>query len=294
MKTAEKTQTKGWFREKIFLGLSFPQYLKVTATPFNIIASLIILAGVIIGVIRFSQGLASTTNLSDEYPWGLWIGFDLLCGVALAAGGFMIASAVHIFGLKEFRPVLRPAILTGFLGYFFVVIALIFDLGQPWRLPYPMVLSYGVASIMFLVGWHVVLYLTVQFLEFSPAIFEWLNLTKFRKSIKKIMVGICIAGVILSILHQSALGGLFLLAPLKVHPLWYSSFIPIFFFVSAMVGGLCMVIIEGMLSHRAFGHQIKGNHKNFDNITIGLGKASSIILVAPEISYIPLTLRTCC
>jgi len=280
MKTEEKISNTGWVREKFFLGLSFPEYIKVAASPFNIIAAIIILAGIIIGVIRFSEGLASVTNLSDEQPWGLWIGFDLLCGVALAAGGFMIASAVHIFGLKEYRPVLRPAILTGFLGYFFVVVALIFDLGQPWRLPYPMVVSFGVASIMFLVAWHVVLYLTVQFLEFSPAIFEWLKLKIARRWIKRIMVGICIAGVILSILHQSALGGLFVLAPYKVHPLWYSSLIPVFFFVSAMAGGLCMVIIESMLSHRSFKHQLVNEHTNMDKITINLGKACSIILIA--------------
>ncbi|MBT3209926.1 MAG: polysulfide reductase NrfD [Bacteroidetes bacterium] len=280
MSTVNKS-SNSWFREKVFLGLSFPKYLKVASTPFNIIASLIMLAGLIVGIIRFTKGLGYTTNLTDEYPWGLWIGFDLLCGVALAAGGFMIASAVHLFGLKEYRPILRPAILTGFLGYFFVVVALLFDLGQPWRLPYPMIASYGVASVMFLVAWHVALYLTVQFLEFSPAIFEWLNMKAARRWILRIMVGVCIAGVILSMLHQSALGALFLLAPLKVHPLWYSSLIPIFFFVSAIAAGLSMVIFESMLSHRFFKHQVEGeNAYDINTITIGLGKACSVVLIA--------------
>ena len=279
MKTDTKSPTTSWAREKLFLGLSFPKYLKVAASPFNIIAAIIILIGLVIGVIRFAKGLGSVTNLSDEAPWGLWIGFDVLCGVALSAGGFMVASAVHLFGLKEYRPVLRPAILTGFLGYFFVAIAVIIDLGLPWRAPY-IFICFGVASVMFLIGWHVFLYLSVQFLEFSPAIFEWLNWKKSRRWIIKIIAGVCIFGVILSMLHQSALGALYLLAPTKVHPLWYSTLIPIFFFISAVAAGLAMVIFESGLAHRFFKHQMTGkNAFDINTITIGLGKACAFVLL---------------
>jgi Ni/Fe-hydrogenase subunit HybB-like protein len=277
--TGEVHDQKSWIRKKIFLGMTIKEYLLSLATPFNFIALVILCVGLPIAVIRFTQGIGPVTNLNHDYPWGLWIGFDVLCGVALAAGGYCLATAVHIFGLKQYYPIVRPAILTGFLGYFFVVIGLCFDLGRPWRLPYPMLVSYGVTSVMFLVGWHVALYLTVQFLEFCPAIFEWLKMNRALKWAKNITIGATVFGVILSTLHQSALGAMFLLAPGKLHPLWYSSFIPVFFFISSMAAGLSMVIFESTLSHRIFGHQIAHEkHANFDHLTLGLGKAAVVVM----------------
>ncbi len=268
-----------WLTDQVFLGLPAREYGRRLVTPFNFIALIIVCVGLPITFIRFTQGLSATTNLSDNNPWGLWIGFDVLCGVALAAGGFVLASAVHLFGLRDYRPLVRPAILTGFLGYFFVVVGLSFDLGRPWRLPYPMFVSYGVTSVMFLVGWHVALYLTVQFLEFCPAVFEWLAWKKLRKWVAYLTIGATVFGVILSTLHQSALGALFLLAPGKVHPLWYSPFIPVFFFISAVVAGLSMVIVESMLSHRVFHSQVADQDPaEIDRLVIGLGKAASVLL----------------
>ncbi|MHC4063336.1 MAG: NrfD/PsrC family molybdoenzyme membrane anchor subunit [Planctomycetota bacterium] len=261
------------------MGLTPSDYLRRLITPFNFVAAIILCVGIPLTWIRFTQGLAATTNLSDNNPWGLWIGFDVLCGVALAAGGFVLAATVHLFGLRDYRPLVRPAILTGFLGYFFVVVGLCYDLGRPWRLPYPMVVSYGVTSVMFLVGWHVALYLTVQFLEFCPAIFEWLNLKKFRKWAAYLTIGATVFGVILSTLHQSALGALFLLAPGKVHPLWYSPFIPVLFFTSAVVAGMSMVIVESMLSHRIFRSQVADHDPaHMDRLVLGLAKAASVVL----------------
>jgi Ni/Fe-hydrogenase subunit HybB-like protein len=270
---------QGWLTDTVFMGLSAREYGRRLVTPFNFIAAIIVCVGLPITVIRFTQGLSATTNLSDNSPWGLWIGFDVLCGVALAAGGFVLASAVHLFGLRDYRSLVRPAILTGFLGYFFVVVGLSYDLGRPWRLPYPMFVSYGVTSVMFLVGWHVALYLTVQFLEFCPAVFEWLHWKKLRKWVAYLTIGATVFGVILSTLHQSALGALFLLAPGKVHPLWYSPFIPVFFFTSAVVAGLSMVIVESMLSHRVFRSQVADHDPaETDRLVIGLGKAASVVL----------------
>ena len=158
-----------WPREKLLMGLSLREYLSTLVTPFNLVAGLIVLVGLPVIAYRFVFGLGASTNLSQVNPWGLWIGLDVLSGVALAAGGYVLACTVHIFGLKQYSPVLRPAILTGLLGYLFVVIGLMVDLGRPWRIPYPVIYSYGVTSVMFLVAWHVFLYLTVQFIEFSPA-----------------------------------------------------------------------------------------------------------------------------
>jgi len=270
---------QAWLADKLFMGRPFREYMRGLITPFNIVAAIILCIGIPVTVVRFTQGLAAVTNLTNDYPWGLWIGFDVLVGVALAAGGFVLGSAVHLFGLRQYYPLVRPAILTGFLGYFFVVVGLCFDLGRPWRLPYPMVVSYGVTSVMFLVGWHVALYLTVQFVEFCPAIFEWLNARTLRKWVGWLTIGATVFGVILSTLHQSALGALFLLAPGKVHPLWYSPFIPVFFLVSAVIAGLSMVIFESMLSHRIFHTQVADHDPGeSDRLVIGLGKAASVVL----------------
>lgn len=268
-----------WAKDKLLMGQTWGGYFRSLLTPFNLIVLLILWIGIPLAVVRFSQGLASTTNLSNTNPWGLWIGFDVLSGVGLAAGGYVMATAVHVFKLKAYQPVVRAAVLTGFLGYFFVVIGLLFDLGRAWRLPYPIFVQWGVTSVMFLVAWHVLLYLTCQFVEFSPAVFEWLGWNRLRKLALGWAVGATVVGVILSTLHQSALGALFLLAPGKLHPLWYSPLIPIFFFVSSIVAGMCMVIVEGALSHRAFGWQIGADHhEQLDKITIGLGRAAALVL----------------
>jgi len=276
---AQEMPASARFKQKMLLGMTPREYLRSLLTPFNFIAAAIIAVGIPLTYLRFTEGLAAATNLTQTDPWGIWIGVDVLCGVALAAGGFTLGSAVHLFGMKEYYPIVRPAVLTGFLGYFFVVIGLCFDLGRPWRLPYPMVVSYGTTSVMFLVGWHVAVYLSCQFVEFSPALCEWIGWNRLRKYVVGLTVGATIFGVILSTLHQSALGALFLLAPGKLHPLWYSSYIPILFLVSAICGGICMVIFESMMTHRVFSSQINhSNHQSFDKITIGLGKAGAMVL----------------
>ena len=145
-------------------------------TPFNLISGLIVVVGLGLIGLRLLKGLGAVTNLSQTTPWGLWIGFDVMSGVALAAGGYTIAATVHLFGLKEYEPLVRPAILTGFLGYVFVVLGLILDLGQPWRMPLIMIFPRGVTSVLFEVGMCVAAYLTVQALEFVPAFWEWLRM----------------------------------------------------------------------------------------------------------------------
>ncbi len=247
-------------------------------TPFNIISGIILAGGAIILGIRFTQGLAATTNLSNTYPWGLWIGFDVMSGVALAAGGFVTSTAVYLFGMKEYKPVVRAALLTGFLGYLLVVLGLLADLGRPWRLPYPFIRSAGPTSPLFEVSLCVALYLTVLFIETTPAAFEWLGLKKFRKFVGGMTIALTIFGLILSTMHQSTLGAMVMVAPTRLHPLWYSAHIPVHFFVSAVAAGLAMVIVEGMVSHRAFHHQIQITEEHFHRITFGLAKGASVAL----------------
>jgi len=212
--------------------------------------------GTVAAVLRFTRGLGASTNLSDQFPWGLWIGFDVLCGVGLAAGGFTITAIVYVFNLKRFTPIIRPTVLTAFLGYVFVAVALLFDLGQPQRIWHALVM-WNPHSVMFEVAWCVMLYTSVLALELSPIVFERLNLERPRRIVHAVSVPLVIVGVILSTLHQSSLGSLFLIVPEKLHPLWYSPLLPVLFFVSAIAAGLAMVIVESYLSQRAFNHHLE-------------------------------------
>jgi len=248
-------------------------------TPFNIIAGIIVVIGVYLTFLRFTGGLGAVTNLSDYNPWGIWIGFDLLVGVALAAGGYVTSAAVYIFGMKRYHSAVRPAILTGFLGYALVVLALHYDVGRPWRLPYPFIMQQGTTSVLFEVAACVALYLTVLFIEFSSAPLEWLGLKRARNIVVKLTMVLTILGVILSTMHQSSLGALFLIAPSKLHPLWYSPFIPVYFFITSIIAGLSMVIFESTLSYRFFKHKMDEVHLQEKNdIALGFGKAASFVL----------------
>ena len=188
--------------------------LSIPRTPGNLITAVILAIGLLITIGRFGFGLGAVTNLDDNNPWGIWIAFDLLCGVALAAGGYVTSSACYLFGMKRYHSAVRPAILTAFLGYAFVVVALLYD------------------------------------------------------------------GVVLSTMHQSSLGALFLIAPSKMHPLWYSPFMPVFFFISSMVAGLSMVIFEGTLSHKALHNKMDETHlREADGVVFGFGRAASFVLI---------------
>ncbi len=253
-------------------------------TPGNIITYSILAVGLVVTVMRFTLGIGAVSNLDDNYPWGIWIGFDLLCGVALAAGGYFTTVACYVLGLKRFHSAVRPAVTTAFLGYFFVVVALHYDLGHPLRLPYAFFYP-GTTSVLFEVGLCVATYVTVLFCEFSVMPIEWLAhrfpvLRFFHKLISKTVILLTIFGVTLSTLHQSSLGSLFLIAPGKLHPLWYSPFMPMFFFVSSMAAGASMVIFEGMLTHKGLQFYMDTNHaKDAKLVTLSFGRAASFILM---------------
>jgi Ni/Fe-hydrogenase subunit HybB-like protein len=212
--------------------------------------------GVATGIMRFTKGLGSVTNLSDTFPWGLWIGFDILCGVGLAAGGFTITGIVYLFHLERFRPIVRPAILTAFLGYLLVVVGLMFDLGRPWNIWHALVM-WNPHSVMFEIAWCVMLYTTVLALEFSGMVFEKLGWKRALRIQHAVVIPLVIIGVILSTLHQSSLGALYLIVPGKLHPLWYTELLPVIFWISAVCAGLAMVIVESRLSARALGRHLE-------------------------------------
>jgi len=230
--------------------------LHTTLNRFRIAPGVLILLalmalGVLVALWRYAFGIGAISNLNNAYPWGLWISFDLLCGVALAAGAFTTATAVYIIGLERFRPILRPAILTGFLGYLMVIVALLVDLGRPERI-WHLIIYWNPHSVMFEVGWCVMLYTTVLALEFSPMVFERFGWKLPLQIIHRITIVLVILGTLLSTLHQSSLGSLFLAMPGKVNPLWFSPFLPLYFFLTAAAVGPAMVIVESYISSRVF------------------------------------------
>jgi Ni/Fe-hydrogenase subunit HybB-like protein len=225
-------------------------------TVWRAIFAAILLSGLYATYVRVVYGLGGSTNLSDKFPWGIWIGFDVMCGVGLAAGGFTLVAMVHIFNIQQYKPVMRPAILTAFLGYSLVVVGLLYDLGRPDRLWHPLVM-WNPHSVMFEVAWCVTLYSTVLFLEFLPVVFERFGFHKPLEWIHRISVPLMILGVLLSTLHQSSLGTLFLIVPEKLYALWYTPILPLLFYISAIGVGLAMTIFESWHSSRAFGRALE-------------------------------------
>jgi len=232
---------------------------------------LLVGAATAVAVARYVRGLGATTALTDATPWGLWIGFDVLSGVALAAGGFVIAATVYIFHLDRYHGLVRPAILTAFLGYVAVALGLLVDLGRPWNI-WRMIFFWQPESPLFEVGWCVMLYLTVLALEFTPVIFEGLHWTRPLRVMRHLTLVLVIAGIGLSTLHQSSLGTLFLLAQDRMHPLWYSPILPLLFFVSAVGLGLMMVVTESTVTSWLYHREGEGP------LLRGLTRVAAIVL----------------
>jgi Ni/Fe-hydrogenase subunit HybB-like protein len=244
-----------------WIGLSFWKSISV----------IIAIIGVYSLYIRFTKGLGASTNLSDLVPWGLWIGFDFI-GVGLAAAGFTIAAAAHIFHNHKYESIARPAILSAYIGYMMVVVLLVIDLGKPENFWHPLVM-WNIHSVMFEITWCVICYSTILTIEFAPVVLEKYKFNKSLKIIKKITPAAVILGVLFSTLHQSSFGSLYLIVPAKVYPLWYSSFLPVHFFISCIAAGLSMIILSAYLCARAFNQGL--------NIRIlsGLGKGVLTVLV---------------
>lgn len=225
-------------------------------TFWRLVLGALLALGAYATVVRFGRGLGAATNLSDAFPWGLWIGFDVLVGVGLAAGGFTVAATVHVFHIEHYKPIARPAVFTAFVGYVLVIVGLLFDLGQPWDIWHPLVM-WNPHSVMFEVAWCVMLYTTVLALEFSPLVLERLGLHAPLRLVRAIYVPLVVIGVLLSMLHQSSLGTLYVIVPDKLYGLWYTPWLPVFFFLTAIAAGLAMTIVESYLSQRAFGRELE-------------------------------------
>lgn len=243
-------------------------------TLFNIISVPIILLGLALIVLRFWKGLGEVSNVTQDIPWGLWKGFNVVTGVAFAGGAYVLTFMVYILNMRKYHSIIRVTVLNGFLAYAFYAGALVLDLGRPWHIFNPIIgNSFGASSVLFLVAWHFLLYMVAQLIEFSPTIAEWLGARRAHKILSGMTLAAVIFGITLSMLHQSGLGALFLMAKEKIHPLWYNEFIPIMFFVSSIFAGLSMVIFEGSISDKVFFDQISKKNKLAQNgIIHGLSK----------------------
>jgi len=249
-------------------------------TPFNVISIPTILTGLVILYFRFVDGIGSVTNLNQHYPLGIWIGFDVVTGVALAGGAYVVTFVVYVMKMEKYHSIVRVTVLNGLLAYVFYAGALTLDLGRPWHIVNPIIgNSFGYNSVLFLVSWHFLVYMLTLAVEFSPVVAEWLQLERMRRFVSSLTLGAVILGITLSILHQSGLGALFLMAKPKIHPLWYSEFIPVLFFVSSIYAGLSMVIFEGTISHKVFRDLLGGgNQRRYEEIVLGLAKGAAITM----------------
>lgn len=234
--------------------------------------------GMGVAVWRWIAGLGATTNLSDGRPWGLWISFDMMAGIGLAAGAFTVAAVVYIFNLKKFYPIVRPTILTGFISYMLAGLTLLADLSQPQRI-WHLIIYGNIHSPLFEIGWCVMLYLMVLALEFSPVLFEALGWKVPLKWLRASTIPLIIAGVTLSTLHQSTLGTMLTVLPEKIHPLWYSALLPLNFYLTAIAAGLAMTVFESYHSSRAYGFPFE------------IKILSSLVKVIPYLLGIYLVLR---
>ena len=233
------------------LNLTSQSRFRLNFSPLVWILIVLMSIAFVVAMIRYIFGIGAISDLSYSYPWGFWISFDLFTGVVISSGGFLMAGSVYILDMEEFKPLLRPSILTAFLGYVMVAVALLVDLGQPLRIWY-MMIHWNHTSVLLEIGICVMSYLTVLAIEFAPVALEGLKLQKWAHLIHKYIMPFVILGVVLSTLHQSSLGSLLLIQPAKLHPLWWTSILPIMFFVSAISVGLAMIIFESSLSSRYF------------------------------------------
>ncbi|HSW55273.1 MAG TPA: Ni/Fe-hydrogenase cytochrome b subunit [Ignavibacteriaceae bacterium] len=240
-------------------------------TPWVIVISLIALAGFAFLAVRYLFGLGAVTNLTQFFPWGIWIGLDVAAGVALAAGGFTTAALGHIWHRDKYEVLVRPALLTALLGYTFVALGVVTDIGRWYYVWHPLVMWNG-NSALFEVGICVMVYLSVLYIEFLPIVTERfigrVNLPGFLsmfnkiidsllrlldRTLNKFMFVFIIAGVVLSCLHQSSLGTLMIIAGEKMHPLWQTPVLPLLFLLSAFSVGFPMVIMESLSASKSFG-----------------------------------------
>ncbi len=224
---------------------------RLRLSPFVMVLLTLMGIAFVVAMIRFAVGIGAISNLSNAYPWGFWVSFDLFTGIAISSGAFVLTSLVYILELEEFRPLVRPTLLTGLLGYVMEVIALLVDLGHPERIWHYFIYQ-NFTSFLLAIGLYVMIYSGIMMVELAPAVLERFHLTKLADLIKRFMKPLVIIGATISVLHQGSLGALLLIQPAKLFPLWWTPILPVLFFISAVAIALTMTIFESTVSSRYF------------------------------------------
>lgn len=225
--------------------------LRIHPSPLVIVLISLMGIGFLAAVVRFANGIGAISNLSNTFPWGFWISFDIFTGIAISSGAFILAALIYIFDIKKFRPLLMPSVLTALLGYIMEVLALMVDLGHPERI-WHMLIYQNYTSNMLVVGLCVMIYTGILAVEFAPTVFDGLKWQKYASFARRLIVPTVILGVVISTIHQGSLGSLLLIQSAKLHPIWWTPLLPVMFFLSSLPIGLAMVIVESSLSSRYF------------------------------------------
>ncbi len=253
------------------LTLSRPQTFELPRVSLRVAALGVLffltVAGAAAGVARLFAGMGTTTALSDQYPWGIWIGFDFAL-IAFSGAGFTMAAAVHILHLHRFEAALRPALFAGLFGYIAVLLLLALDLGRPDRF-YHFLFFWNLHSPLFEISWCVLLYTTVLLIEISPDLFARLGWQRLRRWAVTVLPVVCIIGVTLSTLHQSTLGTLYVNMPHRLHALWYTPYMPVLFFVSSVMVGLSIAILAYRMTACI--------HRRCENLAIPRGLSIGVV-----------------
>jgi len=230
---------------------------KIITKPFLVCAFFFAIAAVLL-VKRFIYGIGAVSNLSDGYPWGIWIAYDVVTGTAIACGGYSMALLVYIFNKGEYHPLVKPALLASMFGYTLAGFSVMFDIGRYWQ-AYNLFLPkyFQLNSVMFEVALCVSLYIGVLWMEFSPTLAEWLQAKGLKKTLDRVIFIFIAIGILLPTMHQSSLGSLLLIAGKKVSPLWHTGFLPLLFLISAITMGFAIVIFESIISSVGFKREIE-------------------------------------
>ena len=243
---------------------------RLLTKPFWVLLGLAMIAGLLL-IKRFLFGIGAVTNLSDGYPWGIWIVYDVLVGTALGCGGYSIALLVYIFNKGEYHPLVRSALMTSAFGYTLAGVSIFIDIGRYWQM-YNVFLPWHINlnSIMFEVAACIGAYVFVLWIEFSPTFLEHRQSLEKKKKLNKILFFFIALGVLLPTMHQSSLGSLMIIAGEKLSPIWQTGWLPLLFLMSAITMGYAVVIFESLFSAVAL-------KRPLDETPI-LGKLSGIMI----------------
>ena len=221
---------------------------KVLTRPFMFLLFVSLVAAYFIAR-RFIFGLGDVTGMNDGYPWGIWIAYDVVVGTAFACGGYAMALLIYVLNDRKYTPLLRPAILASLFGYSLASVSIFFDVGRYWQMYNIFLPAYGnTNSVLFEVALCIGIYTMVLWIEFTPTFLTKLGADKLQFKLNKMMFFFIALGILLPTMHQSSLGTLMIIAGSKLHPLWWTSLLPVLFLISSILLGFAAVIFESSIS----------------------------------------------